>query len=165
MVIEYNGFVGIGIGEQRPDDLLDVRGDIRIGVGGTSGCVRSRNGGTIVGMCASDARFKRDVRTHADVLDRVAGLRPVEFSWRADEFPGRGFGPDREAGLLAQEVELVLPELVATGADGFKAVNYSQLPLLAIQAIKELKGRNDELEARLAALAERLAALEATNRR
>ncbi len=58
----------------------------------------------------------------------------------------------------------MLPELVATGADGFKAVNYSQLPLLAIQAIKELKGRNDELEARVAALAARLAALEATNR-
>ena len=99
------------------------------------------------------------------MLDRVASLRPVEFSWRADAFPGRGFGPDREAGLLAQEVELVLPELVTTDADGFKAVNYSQLPLLAIQAIKELKGRNDELEARVAALAERLAALEATNRR
>ncbi len=94
MVIENNGFVGIGIGEQRPDDLLDIRGDIRIGVGGTSGCVKNRNGGTIVGTCASDERFKRDVRPFGDVLDRVASLRPVGFSWRADAFPGRGFGPD-----------------------------------------------------------------------
>ncbi len=163
MRIEANGFVGIG--EQRPDDLLDVRGDIRIGSGGTSGCVKNRNGGTIVGTCASDERFKRDVRAYPDVLDRVASLRPVEFSWRADAFPGRGFGPDREAGLLAQEVEQVLPELVITDADGFKAVNYSQLPLLAIQAIRELKERNDGLEARVAELAARLTALEATNRR
>ena len=80
-------------------------------------------------------------------------------------FPAAGFGPDREAGLLAQEVEQVLPELVTTNADGYKAVNYSQLPLLAIQAIKELKARNDELEASVAALAARLTALESTNRR
>ena len=165
MVIDANGFVGIGIGEQRADDPLEVFGDIRIGVGGTSGCVKSQNGGAIVGTCASDERFKRDIRAHPDVLDRLASLRPVEFSWRVDTFAGRGFGPDREAGLLAQEVEQVLPELVATDADGFKAVNYSRLPLLAIQAIRELKGRNDELEARVADLASRLAALEATNRR
>ena len=127
--------------------------------------MKNRNGGTIIGTCASDERFKRDVRAQADVLDRVASLRPVEFSWRVDDFPGRGFGPDREAGLLAQEVEQVLPELVITDADGFKAVNYSQLPLLAIQAIRELKERNDGLEASVAELAARLAALEATNRR
>ena len=91
MLIEANGFVGIG--EQRPDDLLDVRqGDIGIGSGGTSGCVKNRNGGTIVGTCASDERFKRDVRAYADVLDRVASLRPVEFSWRVDAFPGRSLG-------------------------------------------------------------------------
>ena len=46
----------------------------------------------------------------------------------------------------------MLPELVTTGADGFKAVNYSLLPLLAIQAIRELKDRNDGLEASVAEL-------------
>ena len=70
----------------------------------------------------------------------------------ADEFPERAFGDRRSFGLVAQEVERVLPELVTTDEDGFKAVNYSKLPLLAIQAIKELKEKNDALEARLAAL-------------
>jgi len=62
----------------------------------------------------------------------------------------------------------VLPELVVSDEDGFKAVNYSKLPLLALQAIRELKAKNDALEtanaalaAEQTALAARLAALEA----
>jgi hypothetical protein len=54
--------------------------------------------------------------------------------------------------LIAQEVEAVLPELVTTDEQGFKAVNYSKLPLLTIQAVKELKAENDDLKTRLAAL-------------
>lgn len=152
MLIDYNGFVGIGTGNQRPEDRLHVRGDIRVGTGGANGCLKSSNGGTIIGVCASDARFKRDVTAYHDVLSRVAALRPVTFSWRSESFPEHGFGPDREAGLIAQDVEQVLPELVVTAEDGYKAVNYSRLPLLAIEAIKELKEKNDALEARLAAL-------------
>ena len=41
----------------------------------------------------------------------------------------------------------MLPELVVTGDDGFKAVDYSKLPLLTIQAVKELKAENDAPEA------------------
>jgi len=46
----------------------------------------------------------------------------------------------------------VLPELVETDSDGYKAVNYSQLPLLTIQAVKELKAENDALKQRVAEL-------------
>lgn len=45
-----------------------------------------------------------------------------------------------------------MPELVTNDEDGYKAVNYSKLPLLATQAIKELKEKNDALERRLAAI-------------
>ena len=48
--------------------------------------------------------------------------------------------------MIAQDVEQVLPELVVTGDDGFKAVDYSKLPLLTIQAVKELKAENDALK-------------------
>jgi predicted methyltransferase len=67
-------------------------------------------------------------------------------------YPARQFGTSRTYGLIAQEVERVLPDLVVTGDDGYKAVDYSQLPLLAVQAIGELKQENDTLKARLAAI-------------
>jgi hypothetical protein len=49
-------------------------------------------------------------------------------------------------------VDQVLPEIVTTDADGYRQVDYSKLPLLAIQAIKELREANSALEQRLAAI-------------
>jgi hypothetical protein len=86
-------------------------------------------------------------------------LRPVYFYWRTAQFPDRHFGQSQEAGLIAQEVEKVLPELVSTDAQGYKAVNYSELPLLSIQAIKELKAENDSLKQQLNAQQQQMAAI------
>lgn len=94
VTVDQNGSVGIGTAS--PADLLDVDGNIRVGTSGTNGCLRNNNGGTIIGTCASDERFKRDVTAYANMLDRVTALQPVQFSWRADAFPDRGFGSDRE---------------------------------------------------------------------
>lgn len=147
--IDQNGRVGIGT--IVPTHRLHVTGNIRIGTGGV-GCVVDDSLTNIAGTCASDARFKRDIRPFAPALSALARLQPVHFYWRAEEVPERSFGTRESYGLVAQEVEQVLPELVVTDDDGYKAVNYSKLPLLAIQAIKELKEKNDALEARLAAL-------------
>ena len=54
-------------------------------------------------------------------------------------------GTGRSFGLIAQEVETVLPELVTSDERGFKAVKYSELPLLLLQAVRELKAENDGL--------------------
>ena len=62
--------------------------------------------------------------------------------------------------MVAQDVEQVLPELVVTNADGYKAVDYSKLPLMMLQAIKELKAENDSLRRHNAAMDARLKALE-----
>jgi hypothetical protein len=152
MTIANSGRVGIGT--IVPANLLDVSGDIRVGTGLT-GCVLDNDGTVIAGACASDARLKRDVTPFAPALEPLTRLQPVNFYWRADEFPARAFGDRESFGLVAQEVERVLPELVTVDEDGYKAVNYSKLPLLAIQAIKELKAKNDALEARLEALERR----------
>ena len=73
----------------------------------------------------------------------LTALQPVHYFWRAAEFPERQFGDGRAYGLIAQDVEQVLPELVVTNDDGFKAVDYSELPLLTIQAVKDLKSENE----------------------
>jgi hypothetical protein len=162
--IAIDGEARVGIGTVLQADKLQVAGDIRagtvVGTGAGSGCIRRFDGSMLAGACASDARFKRDIQPFAPSLDRVAALRPVDYSWRADEFPARAFGTARTYGLIAQEVEQVLPELVSSDELGYKAVDYTRLPLLAIQAIKELKERNDALEQRLEAIESLLISLQ-----
>jgi hypothetical protein len=152
------GFVGIG--GVVPLDRLHVAGDIRVGTG-TTGCVRDADGSVIAGTCSSDRRFKKDVTPFGSMLDRVARLTPVNFYWRSAEFADRHFGPAQSFGLIAQDVQKEFPDLVQVDAQGYLAVNYSKLPLLTIQAVKELKAENDTLKAHNADLEARLSALEA----
>lgn len=162
MTIAHNG--NVGIGTQSPADRLDVSGDIRVGTGIANGCLKHHGGSALIGTCSSDARFKRDITPFVAALERVAALRPVHYYWRSAEFPEKAFGTQQAYGLIAQDVADVLPELVVTGADGYMAVDYAKLPLLAIQAIKELKSENDALKRQLdtqhADVVSRLAALE-----
>lgn len=141
----------IGMGTVNPADKLQVAGDLRVGTGST-GCVKDADGTVIAGVCSSDLRFKKDVTPLAKLLPKLAQLQPVNFFWRSTEFPNKHFGTKESFGLIAQDVEAVLPELVTTDEQGYKAVNYSKLPLLTVQAVKELKAENDDLKTRLGAL-------------
>jgi Chaperone of endosialidase len=150
-----NGNIGVGTpadvnGFPTATDKLQVFGDARVGNAGTNGCLMNFAGTGIAGTCASDRRFKKDITPFGSVLNQLTALQPVHYYWRAEDFPNRHFGNSRSYGLIAQDVEQVLPELVAIDSDGYKAVDYSQLPLLTIQAVKELKTENDVLKQRVA---------------
>jgi len=134
--------VNVGIGTATPGKPLDVVGDIR-----TSTCIIASSG-TIGGVCSSDRRLKKDIQAFPEVLDKLVELRPVSFHWR-DELPEYHLGSGRAAGLIAQEVEQVFPEMVSTDSRGYKQVNYSELPYLMLQAIRELKAENDKLRKEL----------------
>ena len=133
-------------------DRLQVFGDIRVGTTGANGCIKNFAGTGIVGTCSSDRRLKKSITPFGPTLDKVTALQPVHYFWRASEFPDRHFGDSQNDGLIAQDVEQILPDLVATDSDGYKAVDYSKLPLLTIQAVKELKAENDTLKERVAEL-------------
>ena len=154
-------FIGgeVGIGTTEPLDLLDVRGDIRVGFG-TTGCVKDADATILTGTCSSDRRFKKDITPFGRALEKIASLQPVNFYWRADEYTDKHFGTAETYGLIAQDVEKVLPELVTTDDQGYKAVRYSALPMHMLQAIKDLKAENDELKERLTQQEERLRRLE-----
>ena len=85
----------------------------------------------------SDSRLKKDVKTIEGALDKTKALRGVEFTRIADDA--------RSIGVIAQELETVLPELVVTDDKGIKAVNYAQITGLLIEAVKELSAKVDEL--------------------
>jgi hypothetical protein len=89
---------------------------------------------------ASDERFKRDVRALDETLDalREEDVRPVTFNFDAEAHPTKVFPEGPQVGFIAQELERVLPNLVHTGADGFKSVAYDRVSVYALAGVKEL---------------------------
>lgn len=97
------------------------------------------------GMVAfSDARLKTNVIEIEGALDIIAHMRGVRYD-RID-LPASG----RHVGLIAQEVEAVMPEVVSTDAAGMKSLAYANLVAVLIQAVKEQQVQIDGLKARLA---------------
>ena len=109
---------------------------------------------------ASDIRLKTNIQSISSSLDKIKKLRPVEFDWLVDR-------DAREYGLIAQEVETVVPEIVVEyeaigdtkeflqnldGTDTFKTVDYSKLSILLIDAVKEQQKQIDELKEKLDAV-------------
>jgi hypothetical protein len=95
----------------------------------------------------SDRRFKQNIRPLAGALASVLALRGVRYEWNALGIRHGGTAGAGQVGLIAQEVEKLYPELVATGADGYKAVNYAQLAPVLIEALKEQQAQIAALKA------------------
>jgi hypothetical protein len=160
----------VGIGTTTPRDKLEVNGELRV-----ADCVKNSTGTQIAGTCPSDVRLKTNIQAFQPILARLAQLQPVHFDWRANEYPDYHFGTERSYGLIAQDVEQDFPELVSEDGRGFKSVNYSELPLLLLQGIRDLntenhnvheqlktqEDRNRQQSERIHSLESRLAALEA----
>lgn len=95
---------------------------------------------------SSDARLKTDIRPLGGALAGVLALQGRRYHFR----PGRG-PQGEQLGFVAQELEQVYPELVTTGADGLKAVNYAQLTPVLVEALKEQQRQLEQLRTELAA--------------
>lgn len=120
----------VGIGTNSPNFKLDVRGTI----------------GNNATLFHSDVRWKKNIETIQDALGKVKQLRGVNFEWKGEEFTDMNFQKGKRIGLIAQEVEKVLPELVNTAPDGYKSVEYANLVAILIEAIKQQQKQIDELK-------------------
>ena len=80
----------------------------------------------------SDARYKEDISTLVDALDIVMQLRGVRYHWRENMKKGNGW----DIGVIAQEIEAHVPEIVHTDEKGYKSVHYGKLSALLIEALK-----------------------------
>jgi hypothetical protein len=90
----------------------------------------------------SDERLKQGIRPLSGALVAVQALRGVRYTYRQDVAGHLGLPTGEQVGVIAQEVEKRYPELVSTGQDGYKAVNYAQLTPVLLEAIKELADQN-----------------------
>ncbi|MCX5884476.1 MAG: tail fiber domain-containing protein [Proteobacteria bacterium] len=110
--------------------------------------------------CCSDRRFKQNVKPIASALEKTAKLQGVTFTWNRKEYPERFFSDGPQIGLIAQDVEVVIPEVVRTDAEGYKSITYDKLTALLIEAVKELKQRIDEQDSLIQEQNARIKALE-----
>lgn len=100
--------------------------------------------GDIVAFSTSDITLKENVTPISDPLFKLSRIGGYEFDWNEDA----GL-EGHDVGVIAQEVEEVLPEVVATRESGTKAVRYEKLVPLLIEGIKELTDRVQYLESQL----------------
>ncbi|MBN1258610.1 tail fiber domain-containing protein, partial [Candidatus Peregrinibacteria bacterium] len=121
----------VGIGKEPGNYKLDVNGTVR----GTGAYVNS------------DARYKKNVETISNALDKVIALRGVNYEWID---PAKGDGV--QLGLIAQEVENVIPEAVSTDGEGYKSLAYDRLVAVLVEAIKEQQKMIDDLRQQVEAL-------------
>jgi Chaperone of endosialidase len=144
-VILANGGGNVGIGTATPAYKFDVAGGAHATSFPTS----------------SDARLKREIRPLTQTLEKLDKIRGISFEWNElYESLGRSTG-HREIGVMAQEVEAVFPELVTRwGEESYRAVDYGRLTAVLIEAVKELKARQDIQQQYIVGLEGRLAALE-----
>jgi hypothetical protein len=85
----------------------------------------------------SDRNLKQNIQTIKDPLNKVMSLRGVNFNWKSDD--------KLALGVIAQEVEEIIPEVVTT-TDGVKTVSYGNIVGLLIEAIKEQQSQIEELK-------------------
>lgn len=137
-----NGFVGIGT--FAPTCKLHVIGTV---------CAAGY-------VTTSDARLKTNIEEIDGAVGTLQSIRGVRFDWAHPD--QAGFSDAHQIGLLAQEVEAVLPELVTTGGDGLKAVDYAKLVPVLVEAIKEQQQTIDSTGRELSELRAAIARLEAS---
>jgi len=87
----------------------------------------------------SDVRLKKNIERIENALQKVSEISGYTYNTIYDE--------DRHAGVIAQEIDKVLPEIVNKGNDGLMGVEYGNISALLIEAIKDLKEKNEKLEA------------------
>ena len=91
--------------------------------------------GDITAFFTSDKRHKNNIQTIPNALEKVTKLNGVTWEWNDDVNEVTKSTP--KTGLIAQEVQEVLPEVVKTRDDGFLALDYSKMMGLLVEAIKE----------------------------
>lgn len=137
---------------------VEITNALGVGTGasGVAGEIRATN--EITAYYSSDIRLKENIRLIADPITIVNQIRGVYYDWTDEHITARGgedgyFVRKHDIGVIAQEVEAVLPEIVATRDDGTKVVKYEKLVALLIEAVKDQQRQINQISQALQNLA------------
>ena len=118
-------------------------------VDGGVGIAKTLNvGEDVVAYASSDERYKDNIIPIRNPNEKIKQIGGYTFDWndKHEIFKGK-----KDIGVVAQEIEKVLPEIVETRDNGYKAVKYEKIVALLIESNKELLKRVEDLEANLSA--------------
>jgi len=142
----------VGINTTTPGSTLHVVGDVLIqtgalGVGVNPSATDGRidAGNDIVAFSTSDKRLKENITPIANALEKVRSLTGVEFDWKEETKSVHGY-EGHDVGVIAQDVQAVLPEAVRTNDSGYLSVRYEKMIALLIEGMKEQQLQIDELK-------------------
>jgi hypothetical protein len=129
----------VGINKPNPAEALDI---------GTGWATVAPGFGWLT---PSDVRYKTNIITIANMLDKVMQLRPVRYDLKIE--PSAISGQLGHIGFIAQELEQQFPQFVVTNTKGYKSIAYDQLTPVLVEAIQEqqheielLKNENEKLK-------------------
>ena len=101
-----------------------------------------RASGDVVAFNSSDKRLKDNIVTIGSPLQKIGRIGGYEFDWNENQHVYRG----HDVGVIAQEIEEVIPEAVKDRDGGYKGVQYDKIIPLLIEGIKELTKKTKKLE-------------------
>ena len=128
MAIRQNGMVGIG--NTNPTQKLAVAGNI------------IANGHLYV----SDKRLKKNIKPIETALDKIKNIDIYSYDVDKEKYPNKKLPEGKHYGVMAQELEEIIPELVSTDSEGYKAVDYGQMVPFLVEAIKEQQKQIEDLQ-------------------
>jgi hypothetical protein len=144
--------VSIGQAVATTDNVRFASLGVGTAASGTAGEIRATN--DITAYYSSDKTLKENVANITDPIEKVKKINGVTFDWTDAYLAEKGgedpyFNRKRDIGVIAQEIEEVLPEVVGTRENGIKAVKYDRIVALLIEAVKEQQKQIEELKAKI----------------
>jgi len=104
-----------------------------------------RFSGDVIAFYSSDKRLKDNIIKISNPIEKIKSIGGYEFDWNDNQSTYDG----HDIGVIAQEIEYVMPELVTTRDTGYKAVKYEKIIALLIEGIKEQQKQIDEIKNKL----------------
>ena len=151
-----NGLTAAGSGLESADVTLTLAQSIKtdanpqfnsLGIGTTASTTAGeiRATGDITAFYSSDIRLKENIQPIENALEKVNKISGNTYDWKEgyDEIHSHN---GNDVGVIAQEIEQILPQIVTNRDNGYKAVQYEKIIPLLIEAIKELSAKVDSLE-------------------
>ena len=119
---------------------------VNIAASATAGRIDASN--DIVAYSTSDERLKENITPIENALDKVRALTGVEFDWKPEYKQAHGY-EGHDTGIIAQQVQAVMPTAIRENETGYLSVRYEKLIGLLIEGMKEQQAQIDELKAQI----------------